>query len=155
MDFYAPLAVSFVLLLAAGVMMSSHLRAWKSAREKELDAAEFDYLRRQFRRRIQTSVMLAVLAVALSVGYAATNWWIRSNWFAAVFWLATMLLACWVGLLALVDIWATKHYYGRLRHNCLVERAKLEAELRRMQEPEVRGQRPEDRDQKASMNPDL
>lgn len=131
MDFYAPLAVSFVLLLAAVGMMSSHLRAWKSAREKELDAKEFDYHRRQFRRRMQTSVMLAVLAVALSVGYAATNWWIRSSWFAAVFWLATMLLACWVGLLALVDIWATKHYYGRLRHNCLVERAKLEAELRR------------------------
>ncbi len=133
MDFHIVLAVSFVLLLAAAWMISSHLRAWKSSREKELDAKEFDYRRRQFRRRMQTSVMLAMLAVALSVGYAATNWWIRSGWFAAVFWLATMLLACWASLLALVDIWATKHYYGRLRHDCLVERAKLEAELRRVQ----------------------
>jgi len=144
MDFYATLAVSFVLLLAAAGMTSAHLRAWKSAWEKELDAEEFDYRRRRFRRRMQTSAMLAVLAVALSVGHAATNWWIRSGWFAAVFWLATMLLACWVGLLALVDIWATKHYYGRLRHNCLVERAKLEAELRRVQSVEGNGRKGND-----------
>ena len=133
MDFFATLAVSLTLLLAAGVMMISHVRAWRSFRGKELDAEEFDYRRRQFRRRMQTSAMLAVLAVALSAGHAATNWWINSGWFAALFWLATMLVACWVGLLALVDIWATKHYYGRLHHNCLVERAKLEAELRRVQ----------------------
>lgn len=143
MDFYATLAVSFVLLLVAAGMMSAHQRAWKSAREKELDAKEFDYRRRQFRRRMQTSAMLAVLAVALSVGYAATNWWICSGLFAAVFWLATMLFACWVGLLALVDIWASKHYYGRQHHNYLVERAKLEAELRRMQEAETREQKSE------------
>jgi len=137
MDFYATLAVSFALLLAAAAMMVSHLRAWRSFRQKGLDAEELDYRRRQFRRRMQTSAMLGVLAVALSVGQAATTWWIRSGWFAAAYWLATMFGACWVGLLALVDIWATKHYYGRLRHNCLIGRAKLEAELRRIQS--VRG----------------
>ncbi len=97
---------------------------------------------------MQTSAMLALLAVALTLGDAVTRWWIRSPWFAAVYWLGVMLLACWVGLLALVDIWATKHYYGRLRHNCLVERVKLEAELRRLQSVEGNGQKREERREK-------
>lgn len=136
MDFFITLAVSIVLLVTAAVMMRLHTRTWKSFRELELDEEEFDYRRRQHRRRMQTSAMLAVSAVALAVGHAATIWWIRSAWFVALFWLAVILLTCWLGLLALVDIWATKHHYGRRRHDCLIERTKLEAELRRIQAAE-------------------
>ena len=46
-------------------------------------------------------------------------------------------MVLWVALLALVDMWATKHHFGRLRHRCLVEQAKLEAEARRIRS--VRG----------------
>ena len=48
-----------------------------------------------------------------------------------------ILLVCWVALLALVDVWATKHHFNRLQHRCQIEQAKLEAELRRIQS--VRG----------------
>ncbi|MBN1395558.1 MAG: hypothetical protein JW959_11085 [Pirellulales bacterium] len=143
MDYYTTLAVSIVLLLTAAAMMLSHVRVWKSLREAKLDADELDYRRRQFRRRMQTSAMLGVLAAALAVGDPITICWTRSGMFAACYWLTVMLLACWIGLLALVDIWATKHYYGRLRDKCLVERAKLEAELRRMEGSETGDRKPE------------
>ena len=119
-----------MLLLAAVVMMISHVRSWRAARQQELDAEEFDYRRRQFRRRMQTSAMLGVLAVAMLVGYVLTLW-LGSRVFALAFWSAIILVVLWTCLLALVDMWATKHYFGRVRHDTLVEQAKLRAEIRR------------------------
>ena len=58
--------------------------------------------------------MLGLLAAAVLVGYVLTVW-LRSGWFALVFWMAVIGVACWVALLAAVDIWATKHHFGRLR----------------------------------------
>ena len=132
MDIYSVIFVSVLLFLAAVGLMVSHVRTWRAFQHAELDAEEFDYRRRQFRRRMQTSAMLGLLAVAMLVGYVLTLW-IRSGWFALTFWIAVMALACWVALLAAVDIWATKHHFGRLRHHCLLEQAKLQAELRRIQ----------------------
>ena len=132
MDVSSVIVVSGLLLLAAVVLMVSHVRAWRAARQKQLDAEEFDYRRRQFRRRMQTSAMLGVLAVAMLVGYVLT-FWLSSKVFALAFWTAIILVVVWTCLLALVDIWATKHYFGRLRHDTLVEQAKLRAEIRRMQ----------------------
>jgi hypothetical protein len=76
--------------------------------------------------------MLGLLAIAMLVGYVLTQW-LNSGWFALIYWTAVMGVACWVALLALVDIWATKHHFDRLRHHCVVEQAKLQAELRRIQ----------------------
>jgi len=44
-----------------------------------------------------------------------------------------LLLVFWVILLAVVDMLATKFYYGRVRQRYLLEEVKLEAELRRAQ----------------------
>ncbi len=147
MDFLTTLLVSLLLLLAAVVMLFAHRRAWKSVRDDGLDAEELDFHRRRCRRRMQTSAMLGVLAVALAVGDAATTWWTRSGWFAAAFWLTAMLLACWIALLALADIWATRHHYARLRNRCLVERAKLQAELRRIQSVRGNGEKEKQKDE--------
>lgn len=136
MDLASVILVSVLLLLAAVGLMISHVRAWRAFQQQDLDPEEFDYRRRQFRRRMQTSAMLGLLGVALSVGYRLTVW-LGPEIFVTVFWIAVMLVACWVALLGLVDIWATKHHFGRLHHNCLVEQAKLKAEIRRIQS--VRG----------------
>lgn len=122
---------SAILLAFAAGLMVSHVRTWRTFQQEKLDAEDFDYRRRQFRRRMQTSAMLGLLAVALLAGQLLTEW-LRSGWFAGVYWFAVILLVCWVGLLAVVDMWATKHHFGRLRQHCLVEQAKLEAEIRRI-----------------------
>ena len=52
---------------------------------------------------------------------------------SVILWIVVLLGICWVGLLALVDIWATQHHFRRLQHECLIEQAKLQVELRRIQ----------------------
>jgi hypothetical protein len=141
MDLSTVIVVSSLLLLAAAVMMLSHLRAWRTFQQQlpengdcplsPADTEELDYRRRQFRRRMQTSAMLGLLAFALP-GIFLTAW-LRSGWFFLIYCVAVILGVCWVLLLALVDVWATKHHFGRLRHQCLVEKLKLNAEVRRIQ----------------------
>ena len=132
MQIYSVIAVTAVLLLAAGGLLASHVWAWRTSQRQELDAQELDYRRRQFRRRMHTSAMLGLLAVVTLAGYLLTLQF-RSGWLALVFSGSVMVLACWVVLLALMDMWATKRHFGRLRQDCLVEQAKLEAELRHIQ----------------------
>jgi hypothetical protein len=132
MDIYSVILVSAILLLASAGLLVSHVRSWRAFQQEESDTEEFDYRRRQYRRRMQTSALLGLLAGAMLIGYVLT-FWIGSGWFATLFWTAMMALAAWVALLAVVDMWATKHHFGRLRHDCLVEQAKLEAEIRRIQ----------------------
>jgi len=121
------LVSSFLLLCAVGLIISHH-RTWCRLQQEQLGAEELDYRRRQFRRRMQTSAMLGLLAVALLVGQLISG----PPLLVLLFWGAVMLVLGWVGLLALVDIWATKHHFGRVRQAFLAEEAKLQAELRRL-----------------------
>jgi hypothetical protein len=43
-----------------------------------------------------------------------------------------LLVVLWVTLLAVADCNSTKHHFGRIRQGDLVERARLEAHLRRI-----------------------
>lgn len=123
---YAFLAPAVVLLLAAGLVVS-HLRAWRAAQRENLDV---EFSRGQFRRRMQTSVMLAVLAVGLCVGQL-----IRSEshpTFFVLFWLGMVLLIAWMVLLALGDLILGRHYVARLQRERRVAEAQLQAELDRI-----------------------
>jgi len=131
MDLSVILLVSVPLLLIAAGMIVWHIGAWRSFQQQELDAGERNYRWRQFRRRMQTSVMLGLLAVAFPVGDVLTGR-IPADWLV-IYWLATILLACWIVLLGLVDIWATRFYFGRLHDKCMVEQIKVQAELRRLE----------------------
>ena len=132
MDLASVISVSAALLLAAMVLLVSHVWTWRAFQRQQLDAVELNYRRRQFRRRMQTSASMGLLGAAMSIGYLLTLW-LRSGWFALVYWTAMMVLACWVVLLAAMDIWATNRHFGRLHHDCMVEQAKLQAEIRRIQ----------------------
>jgi hypothetical protein len=132
MDIWSTFLVSVLLLLAALGLMYWHLLSWRRLQTAELALGDKDFYFRQFRRRIQTSAMLGILALGLFVGELLT-WWIKSELFFIVYWGATLLLVVWVALLAAVDIWATQYHFGKLRQKCLVEQAKLHAEIRRAQ----------------------
>lgn len=127
----------FLLLCAAGLMVW-HVRAWRAQRQRKLEPEEREFFRRQFRRRMQTSTMLAIIAAALPVGpwiiqmadeHREADWPKRG--FAV--WVAVLIgLLVWVGLLAVADIWASRHFFGRLRQRYWLEKTRLEAELRRI-----------------------
>ena len=132
MDIYSLALMSLLLLLAAAGLMVSHVRSWRVFQRQDLDAEEFDYRRRQFRRRMQTSAMLGILAVVMFAGQTLAEW-LESPMSSVILWLVVLLGVCWIALLAVVDIWATQHHYRRLQDKCLIEQAKLQVELRRLQ----------------------
>ena len=76
--------------------------------------------------------MLGLLAVGVFVGQLVTTR-IESRLFVIVYWGGVLVMVCWVGLLAVVDLLATKHHFSRMRHTYLVEQAKLQSEIRRLQ----------------------
>ncbi len=121
------------LLFAAVGLMIWHVRSWRFAQRQAADK-EREYRRRQFRRRMQTSAMLGFIAVALPIGVVVMRAWPKVGVF---YWGGVLLLVGWIGLLALADIVATGHHYGRLRKDYDIEQAKLQAELNRLQK--IRG----------------
>lgn len=134
MDFWPILSFSVLLLVAAAGLMVSHVRAWRRAKElaDDADARERQYHWRQFRRRMQTSAMLALLAVTLLVGHWITLDLAHVVVFT-VYWGGVVFLVLWIALLAVADMISTAHHFGRIRQSHLVERATLEAEARRIQ----------------------
>jgi len=129
-DLWISIGFSSVLLLSAAALLIGHRRAWREAVAEAEDADELAYRRRQFRRRVQTSLMLALIAIALPVGQWLTIA-IGSLLFAAIYWSGVLVMVGWVMLLAGADILATKMYFTRRRNHNSVERAKLRAQLRR------------------------
>lgn len=134
MDFWLLLAFAVLMLLASAALMVSHARTWRRVRDRPApqDAKETQYRWRQFRRRMQTTAMLAIAAVALLVGH-----WIDpervSPLVFLLYWAGVILLVLWVALLAVADMISTKSYFGRVQQSQLVEKAKLQAELRKIQ----------------------
>jgi hypothetical protein len=141
MDLWSSALVSLFLLACSAGLMVWHVRSWRAAQAEQTEAAELDYRRRQFRRRVQSTAMLAILAVAISVGQVLTTW-IVSRPFAILFWLGVLLLLGWMGLLAVADIIATKFHYERISREYRIEQAKLQAELRRIQASRRNGEPP-------------
>jgi hypothetical protein len=143
MDLWSSALVSSLLVACAAGLMVWHVGAWRAAGRGQWDAAEHDYRRRQFRRRMQTSAMLGVAGAAIFVGQLLVPW-AGSALFTVLFWGGTVLLLLWIALLAVADIVATKYHFGRLRHDNLVEQARLQAEIRRLQAARRNGEPPRD-----------
>jgi xanthosine utilization system XapX-like protein len=137
-EIWSSVLIAGVILSASAGLLVGHVRAWRRAQAGPLEPAERDYRRRQFRRRMQCSSMMGSLAIAIVVGRLLML--IPAPPLVIfVFWCVVVLLVGWILLLALVDMWATKHYFARLHEHCLIERAKLQVELRRLQEKESNG----------------
>ena len=126
---------------AAAVLLVAHVRSWRRFRRRTEHGKDYEYYRVRHRRRLQTSGMLGLLGIMLLVGH-----WVDSpplpRWVTIVYWGFALLLVVWVGLLALLDILATRLHFARARQDVLVERARLESQLRRLQQRKGNG-RPE------------
>ena len=142
MTLWTSALVAAALLLVAAGLIFWNLRQWRSIRPESLAENEYGYRWRQFRRRIQTSAMLGLAGAAFFAGDLLHEW-IDSDLFFLIYYLALLLLILWIVALAVVDVWATKFYYDRLRNKYFNEKLKLEAELRRRQARGSNGKPPE------------
>jgi len=120
--------VSAVLLSAAVAWMVRHIHLWNRVRDTVLDARELDFRRRQFIRRMQTSGLMAVLAVAMFAGC----WLTRPPLLVVFYWLTVIGLTCWLMLLAAADMLATRIHFGRMEDECKVAESRLRSQLRQM-----------------------
>jgi hypothetical protein len=140
-DIWSLALISSLLLLCALGLMALHVRTWRRAQQQPLQPDDLDYHRRQYRRRMQTSAMLGLMAVAILVGQLATSR-IESKLVVCGYWGVVLLMVGWVGLLAVADMLATKHHFNRLRQTYLIEQLKLHAELRRIRAARGNGKAP-------------
>jgi hypothetical protein len=138
MDRWTSGLVCAVLLLFAAGLMAAHVRSWRAAGREQLAPQEFDYRRRQFRRRMRTSAMLGVVALLLPLGEALVPW-IHSRALALCYWGGVLAVLVWICLMAVLDMLATHFHFSRLRQEYRVEQARLRAELRRIRQSAVNG----------------
>lgn len=122
-----------LVALAAGLLVW-HVRAWRAAKSRETDANELDHQRRRFRRRLQTSAMLALLGLAVGFGQGISPREEPSLY--VFFWCGVALVTVWLMALALADAVSNTMHASRLRHERMVEHAQLKAELARLRTPE-------------------
>ncbi len=133
------------IMLLAVVMMIWHWRTWRLALSHGVPDAEQGYQRRRFRRRMQTSFVLAIIGAALIIGQ-----WIpplaRPSLYV-FFWCGVVLLVLWVIVLAGADFAAASTHLSRLHRQRAAERSRLQAELIRLaRERKDRNQRREPQD---------
>ncbi len=127
-EIWPAIVVAGLLMICAVALVLWHLSSWRAAKQQDLEAAELDYRRRQFRRRMQTSGLLGLLAAGLVVGVFIR----RPPLVVLLYWGGMLVLVGWVALLALVDWWATKLHFNRLRRGYLIEKARLEVQARQL-----------------------
>jgi len=152
MDLWAVGVFSLIVFLSALALIWWHLRVWRAAQNQRLEPRDFDYRRRQFRRRMQTSAMLAILAVGLFLGRCLFLLPVPPL-VPIVYWSVVVLLILWMGLLACVDAASTALHFGRMRQEVLLEQTRLQAQLRQIKSHRGNGQAEKPR-RSASDSPD-
>ncbi len=141
MELWSSILVGLLLIVAAWWLVRLHVEGWRELHRRARDMApeEYDFRRRQLRRRTQTSALLGLIGLGMLIGRLLIVWRAPPTAILA-YWAGIVLLVLWLGLLAVADMVATRLYFTRLRRDYLVERARLEAELRRMKRPQEDGE---------------
>ncbi len=129
-DFWISTSVCLALVVTSVWLIRRHFRVWREMLVLgEVDPLELKYHRRQCRRRVQSSAMIGLVGLLILIGH-----FMRppvSPLLAGLFWIGVILLVGWTGLLALLDMLATRLFYAGARQTNAVEQVRLKAALRR------------------------
>ena len=124
----ATLAVSLSLLVFSILLVIGHLRTRRGDIARlATDSRQARFAQSRFRRRMQASVMIGITGIAILAG----QWLANDPLLFACYWLAVVLWVLWICALAVGDMVATQHHFSQTQHDDLIEKAKLEAQLRR------------------------
>jgi Na+/H+ antiporter NhaC len=115
------------LLGVAAVLYWLNRRSWRHRQSEELEPAAIDFFERQYRRRRQVNMILAVIAVAIVLGI-----WIRIPVVSVLYWAGVVLLVGWIGLLALLDFISSCNFFQDVRADQRATREALSAEIERL-----------------------
>ncbi len=122
--------IPLLLIGLSGILIDLHRRSWQSAQQLvEISPGEFRYARSQYRRRVQTSGTIGALGGILAL-YPLVP---RAPLPITLYLLAITLTCLAIMLLAVIDAWATRQNFLRLRTEQLAAHLKLASELSREQ----------------------
>lgn len=122
-----------LLVMLSLVLLAVHWFAWRKADHGGLGQREQDYARRQFRRRTQASGMLGAIGLLM-----LSTQWVDDEKMWAVLWLAILCAVFWVILIALIDWWSTRAFFGRDEMLNTVQIELLKKEIRNYQDDQQR-----------------
>lgn len=129
-----PILIAVLLILFSSGLTVWHIRAWESARAKDLEDRERAYLWAQFRRRLKASTLLALVGVAMLAAEL-----IEHNTARLVIWLVMTVLLLWIVLVALLDMSATRRYFRDLRRDHLDQQRELQSQIRQIHRRQSNG----------------
>ena len=142
-ELIAPL-VGLVLVGIGLGLMRWHFVAWREQRtDPSLRESERGLYGRRYRRRMQTSGLLAVLGILLGLGDVVVAQRISPLLFVAWI-LAMLLLVCWIILLALGDMASTAVHSRQQLARVRQEQRALELRLEEMKNRRSDGRRSEE-----------
>lgn len=121
------------LLIFAGYLLYRHVSLWRQQQSDFADP-QLDYFRRQFRRRMLASSLLAVVGAAL-----VFSRWIADPWVALAYWSSVVVVLVSIVLLAVADVSSTSRQLQDLHIEHLLERARLEKEIERLKQNDSNG----------------
>ena len=124
----------FVIGVAIALVLLD-IRSWRSAKAAQLTGPDRDFRWRRFRRRMQSSAMLALAGILMLVGEL-----IVPNDYPTLYisvWAAVFLLILWIVLLALADAVSSLQRNHRLKQDLIVDRAMLQAKIYKQRQHEA------------------
>jgi hypothetical protein len=126
------LVIAVPVFLISLVFVVSHLVSWRRFGEREEAEPEYEtrFRRNQFRRRLQASVMLGLVAAAMVLGTAFISSDDQPRTFLGL-WTGVLLTVLWVILLAGADLIATRRHANRLRREVMAENREMHDDIRR------------------------
>jgi len=129
----AVVIISLALLGIAGLLIDSHSRTWRDARDSAtLPDRDKNFARSMYRRRMQASSMIGVMGAAIGIWPIVEA---EGRPWALALYTAILLAACaWILLLAILDVWATRRHYQRVRMEQLAKQLQLTVEMASMGE---------------------
>lgn len=128
---FGTMVISLALLGMSGLLIDSHRRSWRDARDSaSLPDRDKRFAQSMYRRRMLASGMIGGIGAAIGLGPLVPR-----EPLAMAFYLAVLLAACvWILLLAMLDIWATRRHYQRVRMEHLTKQLQLTVDMASMGE---------------------
>lgn len=125
-------------LMAIGLaLLWSHRRVWRTQQQEFIDdPRELRHLQARFRRRTQTSGLIALVGVLIPVADLPVVWQ-QGPLLATLLWGAIGLICVWIGVLAVGDLMTTKAHSTATLARLEAHKDKLMEQLERLR-PEAR-----------------
>jgi hypothetical protein len=124
-----------LLALGGGMMVWHRVTARQNLAADSAISGDDTFARRQLRRRVRASGLVALLGLFVLLGPLVSNPYLQ-----VIYWTGAMLVVVWVVILAVADIMRTRQHLGELRTQYLTGRAVLEAEVQRRRRENSNGE---------------